>query len=85
MPVGTRPTCNSCLRETMNIFRTYAANKTQPLSSTYASAAQQINMACGPNYVADTVEQTSASVRIVQSNGALLSLVITLFTATFLL
>lgn len=69
----------------MNVFRTYAANKTQPLSTTYVAAAQQINMACGPEYVADTTIHTSTSLGVAQSPIALLSFVITLFTAIFLI
>ncbi|KAJ9665477.1 hypothetical protein H2201_004359 [Coniosporium apollinis] len=55
LPGGSRPTCNSCLRDTMAIFNTAAANKTQPISQTYSDASQQINMGCGPEFANTTV------------------------------
>ena len=48
---GSRPTCNSCLQNTMAIFSTFAGNTTQPLSQTYSSAAQQITIYCGTSFV----------------------------------
>ncbi|KIW02664.1 uncharacterized protein PV09_06101 [Verruconis gallopava] len=59
MPVGTRPSCSDCLKRTMGIFRSYASNSTQPISTTYVSAAQQVNMACGPEWVSDVIQKTS--------------------------
>ena len=59
MPVGTRPSCSDCLKRTMNIYRTYAANSTQPISRTYASAAQQVNMACGIEWVSDVIASSN--------------------------
>jgi len=55
LPGGSRPTCNSCLRDTMAIFNTAAANRTQPVSQTYSDASQQINMGCGPEFANTTV------------------------------
>jgi hypothetical protein len=50
----------------MNIFQAAASNTTQPISRTYLTAAQQINMACGPDYVRETIEyKNSAGTSIV--------------------
>ena len=51
LPGGSRPTCNSCLKQAMGVFASYSNNATQPLSKTYASAAQQISIGCGSNYL----------------------------------
>lgn len=51
MPGGTRPTCNSCLQDAMAIFASFAGNTTQPISRTYNTAAQQIAISCGTNFV----------------------------------
>ena len=61
MPVGNRPSCSDCLKKTMAIYRSYASNATQPLSTTYVAAAQQVNMACGPDWVSDVVEATTSA------------------------
>lgn len=55
LPGGTRPTCNTCLRDTMAIFANAASNRTQPVSKLYEQAAQQIDLGCGPNFVNATV------------------------------
>ncbi|RPB04879.1 hypothetical protein L873DRAFT_1665391 [Choiromyces venosus 120613-1] len=60
-PGGSRPTCSSCLSQTMAIFASAAGNSSQPLSGTYVPAAEQINLGCGPNFVNTTVEQSDAS------------------------
>lgn len=73
MPVGNRPSCSGCLKKTMAIYRSYASNTTQPLSRTYVAAAQQVNMACGPDWVSDAVETTSsASLARIASSATLL-------------
>ncbi|KAF2427358.1 hypothetical protein EJ08DRAFT_593014 [Tothia fuscella] len=56
MPVGVRPTCGSCLRNTMSIFQSAASNTTQPASRTYMTAAEQVNVACGPDYVRASID-----------------------------
>jgi len=55
LPAASRPTCNKCLQDTMDSFAGYAANRDQPVSRTYTSTAQQINLGCGPNFVNATV------------------------------
>lgn len=51
LPGGSRPTCNSCLQDSMAIFANFANNSTQPLSKTYTSAAQQLSISCGSKFV----------------------------------
>jgi hypothetical protein len=78
LPAGTRPTCNGCLKETMNIFRTAATNGSQPVSQTYVTAAETINMQCGPNFSNTSVTITTGAAVASQPLGALTPL-ITLF------
>jgi hypothetical protein len=51
LPGGSQPTCNTCLQNTMAVFDAAAANRSQPVASTYVAAAQQINVNCGPGFV----------------------------------
>jgi hypothetical protein len=51
LPGGARPTCNSCLQDAMAIFANFANNSTQPLSRTYAPAAQQLAIGCGSSFI----------------------------------
>lgn len=51
MTSGARPTCNSCLQNEMAIFSQFAANATQPISKTYAGAADTITMYCGNAFI----------------------------------
>ncbi|PUU73368.1 hypothetical protein B9Z19DRAFT_1004777 [Tuber borchii] len=55
-PGGSRPTCSPCLSQTMAILAGTAGNSSELLSTTYVSAAEQINLGCGPNFVNSTVE-----------------------------
>ncbi len=55
LPAASRPTCGKCLQDTMGIFAGYAANKDQPVSKTYTSTAQQVDLGCGPQFVNATV------------------------------
>jgi hypothetical protein len=50
-PGSSVPSCNQCTRDTMGIFRDAAADRSQLISKTYLSAAQQINTLCGVNFV----------------------------------
>lgn len=51
LPGSSRPTCNSCLQDAMAVFAQYANNATQPISKTYATAAQQLSISCGRTFV----------------------------------
>lgn len=61
LPGGSRPTCNTCLTDTMAVFHVAAGNDTQPLSQTYPDAAGLINLECGPNFVNTTVAQLGSA------------------------
>jgi len=52
---GARPTCNACLQNTMAVLDANAANRSQPISNTYISAANMINAQCGPGFVNATL------------------------------
>ncbi|KAF2719146.1 hypothetical protein K431DRAFT_191664, partial [Polychaeton citri CBS 116435] len=60
LPGGSRPLCNNCMQSTMAIFAQYASNSSQPLSDTYAPAASQIDMTCGPRFVSASVQSSAA-------------------------
>ncbi len=68
LPGGARPSCSTCLKQTMAIFATYAGNDSQPLSEVYSPAAQQLDMTCGPQFVEASVQMTSAATRLGQWN-----------------
>lgn len=55
LPGGARPTCSECLNRTMAIFATAASNASQPISTNYVRAAQQIDLGCGPTFVNATI------------------------------
>ncbi|KAI4233803.1 MAG: hypothetical protein LQ352_008217 [Teloschistes flavicans] len=57
LPGGSQPTCSKCLKDTMAIFNEAANSKAQqqPLMTTYGSAAQLINVGCGPNFTNPSV------------------------------
>jgi hypothetical protein len=61
LPAASRPTCDKCLQDTMAIFAGYAANKDQPVSTTYIASAQQIDLGCGPDFVNATVRVATIS------------------------
>ncbi|KAH8815920.1 hypothetical protein F5884DRAFT_774243 [Xylogone sp. PMI_703] len=51
LPGGSLPTCSQCLQDTMAIFDSAAADRSQPIASTYVGAAQMIDLNCGPTFV----------------------------------
>jgi hypothetical protein len=59
MPTSSRPTCDKCLQNTMAVFAEYAAEKNQPLASTYPATSYQIDLGCGPTFVNTTVAVAS--------------------------
>ncbi|KAL5117769.1 hypothetical protein ACEQ8H_004379 [Pleosporales sp. CAS-2024a] len=61
LPAGSRPTCNSCLQDAMEIFAQYGNDVTQPVSKTYPAAAQQISIACGQEFVNVTAAPVEAA------------------------
>lgn len=55
LPASIVPSCTTCLKNTMAVFAAFAVEVDQPLSTTYESAAEQINLGCGVNFVNETV------------------------------
>jgi len=89
LPGGSQPTCSACLQNTMAVFDSAAANRTQPVSSTYAAAAQLINVQCGPGFVNASIPAPVASgagsnVRVVEAGGPVGALVLALVVAAWL-
>ncbi|KAL1959167.1 hypothetical protein VTO42DRAFT_2672 [Malbranchea cinnamomea] len=64
-PGGSRPTCNECLQATMQIYGEAAKHSEQPVASIYNSAAEQINIGCGPSFVKEATT-TSGSPTLLQ-------------------
>ncbi|KAL8942585.1 MAG: hypothetical protein Q9216_001567 [Gyalolechia sp. 2 TL-2023] len=61
LPGGSQPTCSTCLRNMMTIFSQAADGKTQqPLAGDYLSAAQMINVGCGPGFANLSMSNRSA-------------------------
>ncbi|KAF8854893.1 hypothetical protein BDZ45DRAFT_596434 [Acephala macrosclerotiorum] len=48
---GSQPTCDSCLKNTMSVFEAASSDRSSALASDYVSAAMQVNVNCGPNFV----------------------------------
>lgn len=51
LPGPSKPSCSSCLLNTMNIFQEAAANRSQPITANYVEAAQMIAITCGPTFI----------------------------------
>lgn len=79
LPGGSRPTCNSCLQETMGAFSGFAGDQSLPLSRTYVDAARQINLGCGPSFVEENVASPQTNVGVHPSSGLATGLAV-LFT-----
>jgi hypothetical protein len=60
LPGGAAPTCDKCLINTMAVFDKATADRSSPLASDYAAAAQQINLHCGPSFVNTTLAVASS-------------------------
>ncbi|KAK4635247.1 hypothetical protein CLAFUW4_01182 [Fulvia fulva] len=61
LPGGARPACNTCLQNTMAIFAETAGNASQPLSQDYGTAAEQVQMICGPQFVDSSIMTSAAT------------------------
>ncbi|KAK7416396.1 hypothetical protein QQX98_005212 [Neonectria punicea] len=63
LPGSTVPACSWCIQETMSIFHSASADRSQPISNTYEAAARQVNTICGIDFVNGTLpsEEVSAS------------------------
>ncbi|KAI9844380.1 MAG: hypothetical protein M1838_002204 [Thelocarpon superellum] len=83
LPGGSRPTCNSCLQNTMSIFANASSNSSQPVSQQYVQTAQVIDLNCGPNFVNTTIPASKGAASGVRSpldyrTGALVAILFTL-------
>ncbi|KAH9829615.1 hypothetical protein Tdes44962_MAKER09104, partial [Teratosphaeria destructans] len=76
LPAGSKPTCDECLRSTMNIFASGATNRSTPITSEYSAAAKFIDEACGSQFV-----QASVSGACAPRMSVVLTTVIALFWA----
>jgi len=61
LPGGSQPTCSQCLKNTMAVYEAASANRSQPIHDTYAAAAAQVNVQCGPNFVNASIAAVSTS------------------------
>ncbi|KAF3937160.1 hypothetical protein ABW19_dt0200161 [Dactylella cylindrospora] len=57
IPGGARLTCSTCLQKTMKIYSAAAVNTSLPISSTYVSGANLINLGCGPGFVNTSIAE----------------------------
>lgn len=55
LPGGSQPTCNACLKSSMAIFSAAASDRSSAIANTYITAAQQINVQCGPGFVSSSL------------------------------
>ena len=69
LPGSSRPTCSSCVQQTMSFFAQAAQNMSSPLSSNYIAAATLVDSGCGPNFV-------NSSVKPIQDSGSQSSAII---------
>lgn len=56
-----RPKCGTCLPPTMKVMQQAAGDKKQPVSEVYVTAASQVNIACGPNFVPASISLNTCS------------------------
>ncbi|KAF2771154.1 hypothetical protein EJ03DRAFT_269269 [Teratosphaeria nubilosa] len=61
LPNGSKPTCDDCLRSTMDVFASGATNGSTPIGSDYSAAAEIIDKACGSQFVQASVPHASAA------------------------
>lgn len=70
LPAATRPNCDQCLQDVMNIFAGYAVDRNQPVAAIYTATAQQISLGCGPGFVNTTVPAPLTSNEAAKQRGA---------------
>lgn len=62
LPGGSTPSCGWCTTETMGIWHSATADRSQAISDVYVQTAQQVNTVCGPDSVNGTLaEEESAA------------------------
>ncbi|KAK7429986.1 hypothetical protein QQZ08_003375 [Neonectria magnoliae] len=65
LPGSTVPACSWCIQETMSIFHSASADRSQPISNTYEAAARQVNTICGIDFVNGTLPSAEVSASFV--------------------
>lgn len=50
LPGSTNPVCGNCLQDTMDIYHVATGNRKQPIANTYADAARDVDVICGPAF-----------------------------------
>ncbi|KAI1154671.1 hypothetical protein F4825DRAFT_153591 [Nemania diffusa] len=55
LPSNAVPACGSCTQQTMQIYQAATSDRKADISNTYLSAADQINMNCGSNFINTTL------------------------------
>ena len=87
LPLGTKPQCTACLKQTMELFSGYTMQQEQPLAGTYLGCATQVNTGCGPGFANTQVKSVSkvASTSGTSMLAATSSLAILLPTSLFVL
>jgi hypothetical protein len=74
LPGSSTPSCNQCVAETMGIFHSATADRSQLIAETYEDAARQINTICGPSFVDATLPPPESSFGFKLSSPSLMTL-----------
>ncbi|KAK3494877.1 uncharacterized protein B0T23DRAFT_313379 [Neurospora hispaniola] len=61
LPGSTVPTCDGCLRETMQVYHAAAADRKQPVAGVYVQAAKMVNVVCGVGFANETLPEEIVS------------------------
>lgn len=59
LPAGNMPACTQCTATTLNNYAAFAGNGTLPLSTVFADAVQEMDLACGPKFVTAAVPKVT--------------------------
>jgi hypothetical protein len=59
LPTDAHPSCSPCVKGAMETFASAASDRGQVISSTYSSAARQLDKACGPGWIPTNVNHGS--------------------------
>lgn len=60
LPGSSNPSCSWCTQQTMDIYFSASADRSQAIAGVYVDAARQVNTLCGPNYVNGTLPPASS-------------------------
>ncbi|KAH6850030.1 hypothetical protein B0I37DRAFT_102812 [Chaetomium sp. MPI-CAGE-AT-0009] len=70
LPGATVPACGYCLQRTMAIYQAATADRTQLIANTYVTAAEQVNVICGPDFANETLAEVPTSSAPTMSRSA---------------